>query len=650
MPAPDPAGAPKPGAGPVVLYIAGSGRSGSTLIERTLGAAPGFANVGELIELFRRTVTLDENCGCGERFSRCPFWTEVGRQAFGGWDSAIVVKTGELHSRVARQRKLPSLLLRDRMPKQFRQDLHDYRSAFSRIYAAVARVSGARVIVDASKWPAQALCLSTDPATDLRILHLVRDARGVAHSWQKPDVARPQTNGVDKLVMATHESADTAARWVAFQSEATLVGKLAGHATRIRYEDFVTAPRQTLETSLREIGLEPEPDWFAHVNGDRVHLPASHGLSGNPSRFQVGEIRVSRDEAWRTEMPARDRMFVTAITLLPLSAYGYLAKPVGRVAAEATEPASSTAPADWPAVSVVLPTRGRPELVRRALRGVVEQTYPGEIECIVVHDQELTDATLKELGGPGRAIQVVSNTHKPGLAGARNSGLELAGGVIIASCDDDDVWFPQKLQVQVQRLLDEPDLLVVGSGIRLIMPHNRIVEWPGRADRISRDVLLRNRVKELHSSTLVMWRDAFAKAGRYDEDLPFGYGEDYDWILRASRVGRIGVVREPLADISKDVQSWFRERSANTATALEVLLEKHPEITTSRRGHARVLGQIAFARASLGDRRSALKLAGRALLRWPLSPHALLAVGQSGLGLDPQAVLGAARKIGRGLS
>jgi hypothetical protein len=650
MPASGPDAAPKAAAGPVVLYITGSGRSGSTLIERTLGAAPGFANVGELIELFRRTVKLDERCGCGEQFSNCPFWTEVGRQAFGGWDSAIVAKTGELHGRVARQRRLPSLLLSDRMPEQFRQDLRDYRSAFARIYSAVAQVSGAGVIVDASKWPTQALCLSTDPGTDLRILHLVRDARGVAHSWQKPDVARPQTNGVDKLVMATHASAQTAARWLAFQSEATLVGRLIGNATRIRYEDFVTAPRQTLETSLRDIGVDPQPDWFAHVNGDRVHLPASHGLSGNPSRFQVGAIKVRHDEAWRTQMATRDKALVTAITLLPLSTYGYLAKPVARLPAAAAASTDSLLPASWPAVSVVLPTRGRPELVRRSLRAVVAQTYPGELECIVVHDQELTDPSLTELGRPGREIQVVSNIHKPGLAGARNSGLEHASGVVVASCDDDDVWFPHKLQVQVQRLLDEPDLLVVGSGIRLIMPRSRIVEWPGRADRISREVLLRNRVKELHSSTLVMWRDAFAKAGWYDEDLPFGYGEDYDWILRASRVGRIGVVREPLADISKDVQSWFRERSANTATALEVLLEKHPEITTSHRGHARVLGQIAFARASLGDRRSALKLAGRALFRWPLSPHAWLAVGQSGLGLDPQAVLGAARKIGRGLS
>ena len=81
---------------------------------------------------------------------------------------------------------------------------------------------------------------------------------------------------------------------------------------------------------------------------------------------------------------------------------------------------------------------------------------------------------------------------------------------------------------------------MVGTGIRLMLPDGRIIPWPARAERISQRLLLRNRVKELHSSTLVMRRDVFAKAGLYDEDIPNGYAEDYDWILRVARVGRMG--------------------------------------------------------------------------------------------------------------
>jgi GT2 family glycosyltransferase len=190
----------------------------------------------------------------------------------------------------------------------------------------------------------------------------------------------------------------------------------------------------------------------------------------------------------------------------------------------------------------------------------------------------------------------------------------------------------------------------VGSGIRLRFPGNRIVDWPGRAARIHQETLLRNRVKELHSSTLLMRRDAFAKAGQYDETLPHGYAEDYDWVLRAVRVGRIGVVVEPLADIRKDVQSWFRERAENTAEALEYFLRIHPEITRSRRGHARVLGQIGYAHATLGHRSIALRYAGRSLRRYPAAPHAYLALAQATIGLDPRVTLKAARVFRRGLS
>jgi hypothetical protein len=65
-----------------VLYIAGVGRSGSTLLERVLGAMPGAVNGGELNAIFSRVAAQNQRCGCGEPFSECPFWTAVGERAF----------------------------------------------------------------------------------------------------------------------------------------------------------------------------------------------------------------------------------------------------------------------------------------------------------------------------------------------------------------------------------------------------------------------------------------------------------------------------------------------------------------------------------------------------------------------------------------
>jgi glycosyltransferase involved in cell wall biosynthesis len=301
-------------------------------------------------------------------------------------------------------------------------------------------------------------------------------------------------------------------------------------------------------------------------------------------------------------------------------------------------------------VSVVIPTHGRPALLRETLTTIVGQDYGGPLEILVVHDREEVDPTLARLGVPGREVVPMLNLRTGGLCGARNTGVLASQGAFVASCDDDDLWHPAKVRRQVDRLVEDPELLAVGAGIRLLMGARGGVDWQADEAVVTHERLLQNRVKELHSSTLMMRRSAFDVAGLYDEDLPHGYGEDYDWLLRASRVGRVGAVQEILADIRKDVPSWFRDRWINTATALEYLLDKHPDFRQSRRGHARLLGQIAYARAAAGERGRGARIAGRALSRHPATPHAWLALAVAGPGIEPGRLLSAARRLGRGLS
>jgi len=64
----------------------------------------------------------------------------------------------------------------------------------------------------------------------------------------------------------------------------------------------------------------------------------------------------------------------------------------------------------------------------------------------------------------------------------------------------------------------------------------------------------------------------------------------------------------------------------------------------------RILGQIAYARITGGQRSRGLRIAGRALCRYPAAPHAWLAVASAAPGMEPQRMLAASRKLGRGLS
>lgn len=633
---------------PTIIYVAGSGRSGSTLLERVLGDMPGAVNVGELIDLPRRTAPRGELCGCGQAFADCPFWAGVGKRALGGWQAGRLAEIHRLQSRVARQRHLPRLLSMALAGPGFRADVAAYGASYRALYQAIAAQAGARYVIDASKWPAQALALSRG-GLDIRVIHLVRDVRGVAHSLSKQEVARPHAiQATDHML--SHVPVEAAARWVGIQAEAELLRRCGLRVARMRYEDFVARPRPAVAAALASLGLPPAPSDLAHVGDGHVVLGSSHGLSGNPSRFSSGEITLRADEAWRDRMPRRDRVAVTALGLPLLLRYGWPLSTRSRpgTTARVTGPPPPDGAA-WPPVTVILPTRNRPEMVRESIAAVVSQDYPGRIECIVVHDQEPPDEDLTRLGTARRTIRVVSNRHTPGLPGARNTGLDLARDEFIATCDDDDTWHVDKLRLQIGRLLGEPDLLVVGSGIRLMLPGGKIHEWPGRAEEISYRLLLRNRVKELHSSTLVMRREAFTRAGLYDEKIPKGHGEDYDWVLRAARAGRVGLVREPLADIRKNTASFYRGVAETALPSQEYMLAKHPDITRSRRGHARMLGQMAFGRSVLGQRRAALRDALKALSRWPLSPHPYVALAHIATGVDPRHLQRAARLLRRGM-
>ena len=108
-----------------------------------------------------------------------------------------------------------------------------------------------------------------------------------------------------------------------------------------------------------------------------------------------------------------------------------------------------------PSVSVVVPTRQRMELLRRALASIVGQRYDGSIEIVVVFDQEAPLDPGVETG-PLRSIRLLPNERAAGLAGARNTGILAATGDFVAYCDDDDEWLPDKVRRQIDAASSAP--------------------------------------------------------------------------------------------------------------------------------------------------------------------------------------------------
>jgi len=303
-----------------VLFLGGLGRSGTTVIERVLGELPGAVSVGELVHLWRRAVLDDEKCGCGHAFSACPFWQGVGERAFGGWDAALAERMEELRPRVDRTRFIPRLALQ--APRgEAGAELAEYVSVFRRLYAAIAAESGAEVVIDSSKHSSLAFCLRTDPAVDLRVVHVVRDSRGVAYSWTK-EVHRPESAaGAD--LMTRYSPVRSALLWNGHNASLAALARLGTPTRLLRYEDFVAEPERRVRELARFAGL-PDDGRLDFLDGRSVQLHASHTVAGNPMRFRVGPIDLRRDDAWRDRLPRDQRRLTTVLTLPLLAGYGYL--------------------------------------------------------------------------------------------------------------------------------------------------------------------------------------------------------------------------------------------------------------------------------------------------------------------------------------
>lgn len=307
-----------------------------------------------------------------------------------------------------------------------------------------------------------------------------------------------------------------------------------------------------------------------------------------------------------------------------------------------------TADGRYPSVSVVIPTKGRPGLLRRTVGSVLGQEYAGPIECVVVHDGE-DPAPGESVHAGGRRVVPLRNDRTPGAAGARNCGLLAASGDLVALCDDDDIWLPGKLRAQAEQLTADPT--AVGSGGGFVLRHGaRTTVKTPRVTRMTHRHLLRSRMAEVHPSTLVLHRDVVLKhVGLLDEQVPGSYGEDYDWLLRATTHGDVLVLPHPLAEVLWHPGSFFGGQWEMVSRAILYLLDKHPDLASEPKGLARMYGRLAFAQAALGHRAEARRWAVACLRQHPREGRAYVALAVGAGAIRPRVAVRLANSRGRGL-
>lgn len=284
---------------PRVLYLAGWGRSGSTLLNSLL-ARKGVVAVGELRWLWRRGVIGGYMCSCRQPWHDCELWRPVVQAVLTMADFREGARSADDAVTRAARKALVWSALRRRLP------VKDGALMARRLYERIAEGAGAAVVVDSSKSPEHA-ALARATGLDVKIVHLVRDARGVTWSNQR---SKELPSGVTlPPFRERRHPAYVAARWTVRN---LLIDIAVRPDLRLRYEDLATNPEASIASIFDTIGLElPPPGGVEHT------------ISGNSTRFTPVPAELRPDVEWIERQPSYHRLVTTVLSAPLLARYGY---------------------------------------------------------------------------------------------------------------------------------------------------------------------------------------------------------------------------------------------------------------------------------------------------------------------------------------
>jgi hypothetical protein len=293
-----------------VLFIAGLGRSGSTLLARLLGEVDGLSSVGELRYLLERGLMSGDLCGCGRPVSECDLWRRVADEAHIPTDPgarARLLAEEQVTTRLRHAWRLPAD--RRRGYPWLRAHAGAWLDHLLAVHQATARATGS-IVVDSSKLPSYGAALEATGGIDLRVIHLVRDPRGVAHSWSSSK-ARTDRQGVTD--MERRDPLSAALLWNGWNGVARRLWDRQPGCTVLTYEALVADPTAALRSALDAVGLG-DVGPIERVGGGHAALTTSHSVAGNPGRMETGTIEISADDRWRDGLAPRHRAVVGALT------------------------------------------------------------------------------------------------------------------------------------------------------------------------------------------------------------------------------------------------------------------------------------------------------------------------------------------------
>lgn len=297
-----------------VIYIAGLGRSGSTLLAELLSRRSGFLSVGELPKIWHHGWRDDWCSADGHHFSTSPVWRNVLQRLRDLDPDFSEEKALKVCDRMRERRNW--------IPLQFFLGLTDarspaYRHQFDLLYRALSEVTHSSVVVDSGKLPYHAALMARSNSVRLKVVHLVRDPRAVAYSKQRQkfNLNAGSHRGAE---MRREHALRVSMRWVWHNILVRLVCLRCRNTLFVRYEDLVQEPQQTLEKISTALGLE-----IRDGTGFESKRANCIAFTGNPSRFGSDAGKIKPDLEWTSKLPLPQAALISLLTAPVRLWFGY---------------------------------------------------------------------------------------------------------------------------------------------------------------------------------------------------------------------------------------------------------------------------------------------------------------------------------------
>ncbi len=290
-----------------IVYIGGIEHSGSTLLGLMLDNHPQITCVGELSHLARVGWLGADYCSCGLQIACCPFWTKVRKEWEQTTDDKITTLV-KLEDAIDRNRHLPVMLFQKKHhPPLFKK----YSRSSLALFQAIQQISGDTILVDTSKRVSRAFALSKIEDIDFRLIHLIRDARGVAYSSGKPNRAIRRS-----LWMS-------AVRWNLVNKSYRYVQKTLGddRVMLVRYEELISKPNEMLRRIGNFIGTDLGS--LGQAISQKRPLVAGHIGAGNAFLQRENVVALRTSVQWKQEMSTEKQNKVWNLTKREMKQYGY---------------------------------------------------------------------------------------------------------------------------------------------------------------------------------------------------------------------------------------------------------------------------------------------------------------------------------------